>query len=155
MRSEIDQRLDQWVAPARGLFCRYDRDRYLFIFEDGYLAQFQEGKFSVLESIHQVVSEDGVNASLSIGAGKDCDTYEEAFQWASKSIEMALSRGGDQAVVHDKLDFQFYGGRAKSAEKRSKVKSRVMAKALADLIADAGQVYVMGDRKSTRLNSSH
>ena len=74
----------------------------------------------------------------------DCDSYDEAFGWAVKSIEMALSRGGDQAVVRDSLDFQFYGGRSKSTEKRTKVKSRVMAKALGDLIADAGQVYIMG-----------
>ena len=83
-------------------------------------------------------------ATLSIGSGKDCDTYEEAFRDANKSIEMALSRGGDQAVVKDSLDFQFYGGRSKSTEKRTKVKSRVMAKALGELIGDASEVYVMG-----------
>ena len=91
-----------------------------------------------------MVSEDGVSASLSIGVGRDCDSYEDAFRWAEKSIEMSLSRGGDQAVVKDSLDFQFYGGRSKSTEKRTKVKSRVMAKALGELISDAGQVYIMG-----------
>ena len=76
--------------------------------------------------------------SLSIGSGKDCDTYEDAFRDANKSIEMALSRGGDQAVVKDSLDFQFYGGRSKSTEKRTKVKSRVMAKALGEF-GDCGK----------------
>ncbi|MDE7011348.1 MAG: DHH family phosphoesterase [Oscillospiraceae bacterium] len=142
--AQIDERINAWVQNTGGMLRKFDRDRYLFICDEQSFEQLAAEKFSLLESIHQVVSEDGVNASLSIGAGKDCDTYEEALQWAGKSIEMALSRGGDQAVVKDSLDFQFYGGRAKSSEKRTKVKSRVMAKALGDLIADASQVYVMG-----------
>ena len=140
----IDERLNDWVKDSGGLLRKYDRDRYLFVCDQQCFDKLIEGKFSVLDTIHQVVSEDGVAASLSIGAGKDCDSYDEAYSWAIKSIEMALSRGGDQAVVKDSLDFQFYGGRAKSTAKRTKVKSRVMAKALGDLIADASEVYVMG-----------
>jgi len=142
--AQIDERLNAWVQNSGGLLRKYDRDRYLLVCDEQCFERMVEEKFSVLEAIHQVVSEDGVTATLSIGIGKDCDSYEESFRWASKSIEMALSRGGDQAVVKDSLDFQFYGGRAKSTEKRTKVKSRVMAKALGELIADASQVYVMG-----------
>jgi len=132
------------VTNSGGLLRKYDRDRYLFICDDQCLERMVEEKFSILEAIHQVVSEDGVTATVSIGFGKDCDTYEESYKWALKAIEMALSRGGDQVVVKDSLDFQFYGGRTKSTEKRTKVKSRVMAKALGDLIFDASEVYVMG-----------
>ncbi len=146
MRSEIDQHLDQWTAPAQGLFCRYDRDRYLFIFEAGYLPQLQEGKFSVLDAVHSVQSPNGIPASLSIGIGKDADTLEELFQYASLSVEMALSRGGDQAVIKNKFNFEFYGGRTKEMEKRTKVKSRVMANALGELVLSASQVLVMGHR---------
>ena len=145
-RREIDQLLELWVAPARGLFCRYDRDRYLFIFEDGYLAQFQEGKFSVLDAVHGVLSPNGIPASLSIGIGRDAETLDELFQYASLSVEMALSRGGDQAVIKNKINFEFYGGRTKELEKRTKVKSRVMANALGELAASASQVLVMGHR---------
>ena len=142
--AQIDERLNNWTTGTGGLLRKYDRDHYLFLSDEHGFQLMVEDKFSILESIHQVVSEGGVSASLSIGVGKDSDTYEEAFRWAQTSIEMALSRGGDQAVVKDHLDFQFYGGRAKSTEKRTKVKSRVMAKALGELIADAGQIYVMG-----------
>ena len=142
--AQIDEKINDWVKDTGGLLKKYDRDRYLYVCDQQVFAQLTAEKFSLLETIHQVASEDGVSASVSIGAGKDYDTYREAFRWAEKSIEMALSRGGDQAVVKDSLDFQFYGGRAKSTEKRTKVKSRVMAKALGDLIADATQVYVMG-----------
>ena len=141
VRARIDEQLNAWTTGSGGLLLKYTRDRYLFLCDESWFQHMTEDKFSVLESIHQVVSEDGVNASLSIGVGKDCGSYEESFRWAEKSIEMALSRGGDQAVVKDSLDFQFYGGRSKSTEKRTKVKSRVMANALGELIADAGQVY--------------
>ena len=142
--AQVDEKINDWVKDTGGLLKKYDRDRYLYVCDEQVFSQLVAEKFSILEAVHQVSSEDGVTASISIGAGKDYDTYREAFRWADKSIEMALSRGGDQAVVKDSLDFQFYGGRAKSTEKRTKVKSRVMAKALGDLIADATQVYVMG-----------
>ena len=142
--AQIDERLNTWITGSGGILLKFDRDRYLFLCDEAAFQHLVDEKFSVLESIHQVASGSGVTASLSIGAGKDCDNYEDAFRWAEKSIEMALSRGGDQAVVRDSLDFQFYGGRSKSTEKRTKVKSRVMAKTLGDLIADASQVYVMG-----------
>ena len=142
--AQIDERINKWVTGSGGMLRKYDRDRYLFICDEQSFSRLVEEKFSVLEAVHAVQSEDGVTATLSIGAGKDCDTYEDAFKDANKSIEMALSRGGDQAVVKDSLDFQFYGGRSKSTEKRTKVKSRVMAKALGELITDASEVYVMG-----------
>ena len=119
--AQIDERLNNWTTGSGGMLRKYDRDRYLFLCDEQSFQQLLEDKFSILETIHQITSEDGVTASLSIGVGKDCDTYEEAFRWAEKSIEMALSRGGDQAVVKDSLDFQFYGGRSKSTEKRTKV----------------------------------
>ena len=146
MRSGIDERLAQWVAPAQGLFCRYERDRYLFVFEERFLAQFQEGKFSILETVREVVSPSGIQATLSIGVGKDADTLAELFQYAALSVEMALSRGGDQVVVKNKFNFEFYGGRTKELEKRTKVKSRVMANALGELMADASRVFVMGHK---------
>ncbi|WP_297214500.1 DHH family phosphoesterase, partial [uncultured Flavonifractor sp.] len=146
MRSGIDERLAQWVAPAQGVFCRYERDRYLFLFEEKFLAQFQEGKYAVLDSVRQVSSPSGIQATLSIGIGKDADTLGELFQYAALSVEMALSRGGDQVVVKNKFNFEFFGGRTKELEKRTKVKSRVMANALGELMADASTVFVMGHK---------
>ena len=83
---------------------------------------------------------------LSIGVGRDEDSFDQLFKNASLALEMALSRGGDQAVVKDRVNFEFYGGRSKTTEKRTKVKSRVMANALGELIDDAKQVYVMGHK---------
>ena len=146
LRSEIDKRLSAWVHPTGGLFLRYDRDRYLFIFEERYLKHFQETKFDILDAIHDIPAAGAVPATVSIGVGKDAPGFQELFEYASLSIEMALSRGGDQAVVKNKFNFEFYGGRNKEMEKRTKVKSRVMANALAELIADSSYVFAMGHK---------
>ncbi len=144
--SEIDSRLDEWVAESGGMLRRYQRERYLFVFDEQYLAKFVEDKFDILDAIHQVVNPSGINATLSIGVGKDGETYRELFQFANLSIDMALSRGGDQAVIRNKFTFEFYGGRSKETEKRTKVKSRVMANALSALVSDSSQVFIMGHR---------
>ena len=142
--AQIDDRLSRWAAPTGGLLRKYDRDRYLFLFEEQYFDKLAADKFSVLDAVHEVVSEDGVTATLSIGIGREQGGFLALADAANKAIEMSLSRGGDQAVVKDAGGFQFYGGKSKSAEKQTKVKSRVMAKALGDLIADSSEVYVMG-----------
>ncbi|MEG0596450.1 MAG: DHH family phosphoesterase [Oscillospiraceae bacterium] len=146
MLSEIDKRLAAWTGESGGLFCRVDRDRYLFLFEEEHLQDFIDEKFSILDSVREVVSPNGIPSTLSIGMGKDAPTFAELYQSAALSIEMALSRGGDQAVVKNRVTFEFYGGHSKEMEKRTKVKSRVMANALGELIADASMVFVMGHK---------
>ena len=91
--AEIDARLDAWVANSGGLLRRYQRERYLFLFEEQYLAQFIQQKFDILDTVHQVVNPSGINASLSIGIGQDGDTFAELLSFANLSIDMALSRG--------------------------------------------------------------
>lgn len=144
VRAMLEEKLSQWSAGAEGMMLRYDRDRYLFVFEEKSFSDFAAKRFDVLDAVREVVAGEGVAATLSIGVGRDADSFEALFKNASVALEMALSRGGDQAVVKDKLNFEFYGGRSKATEKRTKVKSRVMANALAELIDEAKQVYVMG-----------
>ena len=146
MRARIDRKINDWAAECHGLLRKYERDRYLFVFEDQYYEKLAGSKFSILDSVHEVVSADGVPTTLSIGVGRGAETFEELFHNATLSIDMALSRGGDQAVVRTDMNFEFFGGRAKETEKRTKVKSRVMATALGELMSDAGQVYVMGHK---------
>ena len=144
--SEINARLDAWVADTHGMLRRVERDRYYYIFEEQYLARFIEKKFDILDTIRQVSNPSGIAATFSIGVGKDGENYRELFQFANLSIDMALSRGGDQAVVRNQFTFEFYGGRSKETEKRTKVKSRVMANALSALVADSSQVFIMGHK---------
>ena len=142
----LEEKLNEWAAPSNGLLLGYDRDRFLFVFEEKDYTGYAEKRFDLLERVREVVAGEGVAATLSIGIGRDGDSFEELFKNAAMALEMALSRGGDQAVVKDKLNFDFYGGRSKATEKRTKVKSRVMANALGELIDDAKQVYVMGHK---------
>ena len=144
VRAMLEEKLSRWSAGSEGMMLRYDRDRYLFVFEEKSFSDFAAKRFDVLDAVREVVAGEGVAATLSIGVGRVADSFEALFKNASVALEMALSRGGDQAVVKDKLNFEFYGGRSKATEKRTKVKSRVMANALAELIDEAKQVYVMG-----------
>ena len=144
VRAMLEEKLSQWSAGSEGMMLKYDRDRYLFVFEEKSFSDFAAKRFDVLDAVREVVAGEGVAATLSIGVGRDADSFETLFKNASVALEMALSRGGDQVVVKDKLNFEFYGGRSKATEKRTKVKSRVMANALAELIDEAKQVYVMG-----------
>ncbi len=146
VRAAIEEKLNLWAGDCGILLLNYDRDRYLAVFEEKDFAVFAEKRFSVLDMVREVVAGDGVAATLSIGVGRDGDSFDALFKNASLALEMALSRGGDQAVVKDKLNFEFYGGRNKATEKRTKVKSRVMANALGELIDDAKHVYVMGHK---------
>ena len=144
LRAALDEKLGDWTQLSGGLLLSYDRDRYLFLFAEKDYETFAGQKFDILDSVREITTDSGVNATLSIGVGRDADDYEGLFKNANMALEMALSRGGDQAVVKDKSNFEFYGGRSKATEKRTKVKSRVMAKALGDMMDEAGAVYVMG-----------
>ena len=146
MLSDISQRLARAAEEVSGIFCRLDRDRFLFIFEEQYLEGFKADKFSLLDSVREVQNASGISATLSIGVGVDGESFAELFRFANLSAEMALTRGGDQAVVKDRFSFEFYGGRGKETERRTKVKSRVMASAMGELVADASCVLVMGHR---------
>ena len=142
--AQIDEKLRTWASAGQGILLKTDRDHYLFLFEEQYFQHFVEEKFSILDTVRSIKVAENVHPTLSIGIGKDSPSIPELYKNAKLSLEMALSRGGDQAVVRNQVDFAFYGGRTKAAEKRTKVKSRVMANAFRELIADAGEVYIMG-----------
>jgi len=146
LRDAVEEKLSVWCADNNGLLKRYARDRYLFVFEEQHLERMIEDKFSILEDIHKVVSPSGIHVTLSVGVGRDGAGFAENLQFANLSIEMALSRGGDQAVTKNRFNFEFFGGRGSEVETRTKVKSRVMANALSELIGDSSRVYVMGHK---------
>lgn len=149
LRDAIEDKLLQWCEGKNGFFRRYDRDRYLFVFEERYLAQMREDQFaSLLGSVRSAVNPAGIHATLSVGIGREGSGLEENYNFAMLSVEMALSRGGDQAVVKNRVTFEFFGGRGGEIETRTKVKARVMANALSQLIGDSSKVYVMGHKFS-------
>ena len=142
--AQIDEKLQIWANAGQGILLKTDRNHYLLLFEEQYFQHFVDEKFSILDTVRAIRVAENIHPTLSIGIGKDSPSIPELYKNAKLSLEMALSRGGDQAVVRNQVDFAFYGGRTKAREKRTKVKSRVMANAFRELIADAGEVYIMG-----------
>ena len=142
----IEDKLQQWCGENRAVLRRFDRDRYLVVFEKRCMRKMKEEKFPIVEQMHEVESPSGINASISIGFGEDAMDMLEGLQFANMAIELALSRGGDQVVIKNKLSFEFFGGRGNEVEKRTKVKSRVMANTLAELIRESSQILVMGHK---------
>ena len=148
LNASLNEAITAWAEDYHGLLRRMERNRYLLIFEKRDLQDAIAGKFSILEQIHAVTNPSGIPASISFGLGVDGATFEESYDFAALAVEMSLSRGGDQAVIKDRLDFTFYGGRNKEVEHRSKVRSRVTANSLMELIAKSGDVYIMGHRNA-------
>ena len=146
LRDAVEDIINQYWEGRDAIVRRYDRDRYLVIFEERYLGEMRAQKFAILEQAHAVTSPSGIHATLSLGLGHDGSGFGENLQFASLAAEMALTRGGDQVVVKNRFSFEFFGGRGSEVETRTKVKSRVMANALAELIADSSRVFVMGHK---------
>ena len=138
----IDKRLFAWVKDSSAVLRKYDRDKYIFVIESAELDKLVARKFSVLQEVREIENHEGVVATLSIGIGRDGETLAESYQFAGLAIDMALSRGGDQAVIKNKFNFAFFGGLSEEVEKRTKVKSRVVANALSQLIRDSSQVLL-------------
>jgi len=148
LNASINDCINHWTEGYHGLLRRLERNRFLFVFEKRDLQSAIDNKFSLLEEIHQVVNPSGLSASISFGLGVDGTTFEEAYDFAALAIEMSLSRGGDQAVIKDRINFNFYGGRTREVDHRSKVRSRVTANSLMELIGQSSQVFVMGHRNA-------
>lgn len=146
--AEIDRKIAQWAKDSRSLLRKYDRDKYIFVLENGDLTKLAGKKFTVLDEVRSIQSRSGVIATLSIGIGKDGATFAECFHFAGVALDMALSRGGDQVVIKTKYNFEFFGGLSKELEKRTKVKSRVVANALMQLIRESSRVLIMGHQSS-------
>ena len=148
MNAKLNETITKWTEDYNGLLRRLERNRFLFVFERRDLNRATEDKFSILEQVHEIANPSGLPASISIGMGVDGANFDESYNFAALGIEMALSRGGDQAVIKDRFNFTFYGGRNKEADHRSKVRSRVTANSLMELIGQSSQVFIMGHKNA-------
>jgi len=146
MNADIHNAITKWTDKFHGLLRRLEKNRYMLIFEKRYLQTAIDGKFSILEDIHEITSPSGLPASISFGLGVDGANFSECYEFASLAIEMALGRGGDQAVIKNRLNFDFYGGRSKENEAHSRVRSRINANSLMELIGQSNRVFVMGHK---------
>ena len=148
MNAKLNEAITQWTEGYNGILRRLERNRFLFIFEKRDLQRLTDEKFSLIEEAHNILNPAGLPASISIGMGVDGANFDESYNFAALGIEMALSRGGDQAVIKDRFNFSFYGGRQQEADYTSKVKSRVKANSLMELLGQSSRIFIMGHKNA-------
>ncbi len=142
--AEIDKCIYEWTDKSNGVLIKSDRDRYVYLFEQRYFEKVKEDKFSILDKVKDIETKENVQITLSIAISNDGNTDKEKYKSAQAAMDVVLGRGGDQAVIRENEIYKFYGGRAQEVEKRTKVKARVVAHALENLIKDASKVMIMG-----------
>lgn len=144
---EIDLALERYVGKTSGFLLRTGSDRYVAVMEERHIRRLVEERFDILDRVRELGGEYGVT-TLSIGVGRGGKTLAQCEEMASDALDMALGRGGDQAAVKSDEGFVFYGGVSRSVEKRNKVKARIIATALVDLLKTCDSAIIMGHRLS-------
>lgn len=142
--AEIDKCVYEWTDKTNGILIKSDRDRYIYLFEQRYLERVKEDKFSILDKIKEIKTKENIQLTLSIAVSNDGITDKEKYKSAGAAMDIVLGRGGDQAVIRENEIYKFYGGRAQEVEKRTKVKARIVAHALENLIKESSKVMIMG-----------
>ncbi len=147
LTGRIEYLLIQYVAACNGLFKRLERDKYLMVVEEQHLRTMLDNRFDILDRVREiVVGESKMAATLSIGIGRGAENLRDSEQMARQALEMALGRGGDQVAVRTQNGYEFFGGVSKGVEKRTKVKTRIVASALIELIEGSDNVLLMGHK---------
>ena len=140
----IDRKVNKYFSRAGAVVRKLEKDKYFIIFENQYLEQMEEDKFSLLEDIKTTKAAGDSEVTLSIGIGADADSYLQSAEFARSAIGLALGRGGSQAVVKAGKDIYYYGIRGREVEKNSRVKARVKAQALREMMTTRDKVICMG-----------
>lgn len=142
----IDRKISKYISSMNGIVKKLEKDKYFFVIKQQYMAKIQEERFSILEDVKTVNIGNEMAVTLSIGIGMNGDSYSQNYDYARTSIDMALGRGGDQVVVKDSGKIQYYGGKAQQMEKTTRVKARVKAHALRELMESKDRLLIMGHR---------
>ncbi|MBQ3393033.1 MAG: DHH family phosphoesterase [Lachnospiraceae bacterium] len=142
----IDRKVNRYIAANDGIIGKIEKDKYLFIVRKRALRQMMEAHFELLEDAKTVHVGNEMAITLSIGVGLEGLTYAQTYEFARNAINVALGRGGDQAVVKQPENVTYYGGKSREVEKSTRVKARVKAQALREIIESREQVFIMGHR---------
>ena len=142
--AKIEKELYDWANDVQGIMIKKERDTFVFVFEQKFIDKMKEEKFAILDKIKEIRNEENLQITLSIAISNEGNTNYEKYQSATNAMDIALGRGGDQAVIKTEGKYIFFGGRAQELEKRTKVKARVVAHALEELIENAQNVIIMG-----------
>lgn len=147
LSSSLDQLISNWASENKGTYRKLEKDRYYILFENRNICNIIDNKFEILSEMKKIESENSMQATMSIGIG-DADTVQKSEEYAKIALDMALGRGGDQAVIKNEEGFRFFGGNSESTGRNTKVKSRVVAHALRELIENSSTVFITGHKNS-------
>ncbi len=142
----IDRKINKYIGSMEGIVKKVEKDKYFFVIKQKYMEQIEEERFLILEDVKSVNIGNEMAVTLSIGIGMNGDSYSKNNEYARAAIDMALGRGGDQAVVKDGSKIQYYGGKSQQLEKTTRVKARVKAHALRELMETKDKILIMGHR---------
>lgn len=140
----IDRKINKYISGIDGIVKKMEKDKYFVVMKQVCLEQLEEKRFELLDDVKTVNIGNEIPITLSIGLGVGGSTYIQNYEYARNAIDLALGRGGDQAIVKRKEKIIYYGGKAKQVEKNTRVKARVKAQALRELIESKDKVIVMG-----------
>ena len=144
LMAKVESTRYDWVNETNGILVKEDRDTYVYIFEQRNLGKIKEDKFVILDSIKDIVRKDKIQLTLSIAISNEGETDKDVYKSASAAMDVILGRGGDQAVIRENGKYQFFGGKVEEVEKRTKVKARIVAHALEELMSECEKVIIMG-----------
>ena len=142
----IDRKVNKYFSSVDGICSKLEKDKYIVVLRKKNLKQLQEMRFDLLEDVKTVNIGNEMAVTMSIGMGFDGYSYAQNYEFARHAMDLALGRGGDQAVVKNKTDIMYFGGKSQKTEKNTRVKARVKAHALKEIIASKDKVLVMGHR---------
>lgn len=144
LSNSIDKIIRKWGEKSNASVIRVDNNTYILTFEYQHLEKLKESKFELLDEVRELETSADFPASLSIGVGVDGKTPAETAEFASDAVQLALGRGGDQAVVKRDKKIEYFGGTLQTVEKRNKGKSRMVGHALKQLISHSKKIFIMG-----------
>lgn len=144
--AEIDKKINLWASRMNASIRKYASDKYLVIFENKYLPNLVAKKFSILDDVRAIDLGNRIPPTLSIGISAQSKNPALMEEKAFSALELALGRGGDQAVIRRGGEFEFFGGKSKGVERRNRVKARVIAHGLRPIMDDSHRIYIMGHR---------
>ena len=144
--SEIEHIIETFAEENCGLLKKLDKDRYIAVIEDRYMRRVEASRFQVLDQIRGITAGDRISATMSIGVGSKEGSLHESEALARQALDMALGRGGDQAAVKLRDGYEFFGGVSKGVEKRNKVRTRIVANAITEIVQTSQNILVMGHR---------
>lgn len=145
---QIDKSLEDFAGQTTGVLRKNASDRFIAVIEERHLQEILRNKVEILDKAREIFVNDRLNVTMSIGIGRTGKTLKESEQFARQALEMALGRGGDQAAVKTDNGFEFYGGVSKGVERHTKVKTRIIANSLLELVDNADKIFIMGHKYS-------